>query len=81
MTRAWTKADTRALMLAKLEESAYPLTAFQLALRTHLSGSTVKKHLSQLRQQGIVEVSNSRWSVATRAGASGPSFNPCAESA
>ena len=31
MTRAWTKADTRALMLAKLEESAYPLTAFQLA--------------------------------------------------
>ena len=63
MTRAWTKADTRALMLAKLQESAHPLTAFQLAIRTHLSGSTVKKHLSQLRQEGVVEVSNSRWSV------------------
>jgi hypothetical protein len=50
MTRAWTKADTWALMLAKLEESAYPLTAFQLAIRTHLSGSTV---------------SDSRWSVKT----------------
>ena len=62
MTRAWTKADTRALMLAKLEESAYPLTAFQLAIRTHLSGSTVK-HLSQLRQEWVMEVSNSRWSV------------------
>ena len=63
MTRAWTKADTRALMLAKLEEAAYPLTAFQLAIRTHLSGSTVKKHLTQLRQEGAVEVSDSRWSV------------------
>jgi predicted ArsR family transcriptional regulator len=50
-------------MLAKLEESAYPLTAFQLAIRTHLSGSTVKKHLTQLRQEGVVEVSDSRWSV------------------
>jgi len=63
MTRAWTKADTRALMLAKLEESAYPLTAFQIAIRTHLSGSTVKRHLTQLRQEGAVEVNDSRWSV------------------
>ena len=36
--------------VGKLEESAYPLTAFQLAIRTHLSGSTV---------------SDSRWSVKT----------------
>jgi hypothetical protein len=53
MTRAWTKADTRALMLAKLEESAYPLTAFQLAIRTHLSGSTVKRHSRNYGRRGL----------------------------
>ena len=58
-----TTFETRAFVLAKLKGSAHPLTTLQLAIRTHLSSSSVKKHLTQLRQEGVVEVSNSRWSV------------------